>query len=341
MPTMHKLLVGFLLLFGLGCGVFLAWWKPWETNKPLLSPISTSQTPDPTPKPLLAYTFDNLSKRSYSGSEIRFEKVINEKENKDNRFISYLFSFFSDGKKVTGQANVPVSEPGKKMPVIIMLHGYVDRESYETGIGTKRAAGVFADHGYVTLAPDFLGYGHSDMPENDVWWERFNNPVQVLNLLASIRTMPQANTERIGIWAHSNGGQIALSVLEITGKAYPTILWAPVTKPFPYSILYFTDEFEDHGRALRAELARLEKDYDVNQYSITTYFDRIKAPIQLHQGGADDAVPLEWSDSFAKTLKSLDIDVTYFTYSEADHNMSGSWEKVVERDLAFLKKELN
>lgn len=179
-----------------------------------------------------------------------------------------------------------------------------------------------------------------DTQEYDVWWERFNNPVQVLNLLASIKNLPQADPDKIGIWAHSNGGQIALSVLEISQKAYPTTLWAPVTKPFPFAILFFTDEFEDEGKALRAEVARLEKDYDVRQYSITDYLDRIIAPLQIHQGSADEAVPLKWSNEFVTKLKNLKKDYKYYTYQSADHNMAGSWNTVINRDLVFFEKYL-
>ncbi|MGI5827961.1 MAG: alpha/beta hydrolase family protein [Patescibacteria group bacterium] len=297
-------------------------------------------TPEPTPKPLLAFTFDALSQRTYQASTITLEEKLNEESEEEDGFESHLFSFTSDGKKVTGMLNIPLTPFSHKMPVVIMLRGYVDQSMYRTGIGTERAAGFFAKNGYITIAPDFLGYGGSDMPENDVWWERFNNPVVVLNLLESIKTLPQADANKIAIWAHSNGGQIALSVLEITQKPIPTTLWAPVTKPFPYSILYFTDEFEDEGKALRAEISRLEKDYDVYDFCITKHLDRIKAPLQLHQGTADDAVPVEWSNEFAQKMEELEIDMEYFVYPGADHHMVGNWDTVVERDLKFFKKAL-
>src|SRR5690606_22771233 len=111
--------------------------------------------------------------------------------------------------------------------------------------------------------------------------------------------------------------QIALSILEITGQEYPTTLWAPVTKPFPYSILFFTDEDPDFGRGLRKALATFEILYDPNNYSVMSYLDRINAPIQLHQGGQDDAVPLDWSDDFVQAMKEThgeDAKINYYVY---------------------------
>jgi uncharacterized protein len=300
----------------------------------IIAPITA---PTPAPKPLLAFTFDALAQRKYEGSQIEVGEAL-DNENED--YTAYLFSFYSDGKKVTGQINFPMTEKSNKMPVIVLLRGWANQETYRTGMGTEKAAAVFAQNGYITLAPDFLGYGGSDNPENDVWWERLNNPVIVLNLLSSIKTLPQADPGKVGIWAHSNGGQIALSALAISGQEIPTTLWAPVTKPFPYSILYFTDTFEDEGKALRAEIYRLEKDYDVTDFSLTNYLDQIKAPLQVHQGTVDQSVPVAWSNEFVKKLDELEITNSYFRHPGADHNMVGAWNEVVRKDLEFFEKEL-
>ena len=328
------LVPGGILLFL--SGAFFGWLITSNqlAKQGIITPITA---PTPTPKPLLAFTFDALAQRKYEGSQIEIGEVLND-ENDD--YIAHLFSFYSDGKKVTGQINFPLTEKSNKMPVIVLLRGWANQETYRTGMGTEKAAAILAQNGYITLAPDFLGYGGSDNPENDVWWERFNNPVIILNLLASIKTLPQADSNRVGIWAHSNGGQIALSALAISGQSFPTTLWAPVTKPFPYSILYFTDTFEDEGKALRAEICRLEKDYDIAQFSLTNYLDQIKAPLQIHQGTADQSVPVAWSDEFVEKLAELEITNNYFRHSGADHNMVGAWNKVIEQDLEFFEREL-
>ena len=145
-----------------------------------------------------------------------------------------------------------------------------------------------------------------------------------------------ADASNIGVWGHSNGGQIALTVLEILGKPVPATLWAPVSKPFPYSILYYTDEADDHGKLLRKELAKFEENYNVDIYSLTNYFNRITGPVLLHQGTADASVPRAWSDELAKNI----ADVQYFLYLGTDHNMMPDWNTVVSRDVEFFKKEL-
>lgn len=275
-------------------------------------------------KPLEKYSFENLRQRGFAGSEIKV--------------AGNVFFYEAEGKKISGQINLPVGEPpAGGWPVVIMIRGYVDREIYQTGMGTQPAAEYFRDNGLMTLAPDFLGFGESDEPPNNVLEERFLRPVQILELIASVKNLTNANPEKMAIWGHSNGGQIALSVLEISGAKYPTSLWAPVSKPFPYSILYYTDESDDLGKALRKVVAGFDALYDADKYSIHQYYDWIEAPVLIHQGTADEAVPLKWSKELEKSLKEKGKTVKLYVYPGADHNLVGGWDEAVKRDVEWFK----
>ncbi len=287
------------------------------------------------------YTYDALSKRDFTPSQISIGKTIKN----DPTFTSSLFYYLVDGKKVSGVINAP-KKPGS-YPAIVMFRGYVDKDKYTPGTGTEHAGEIFARNGLITLAPDFLGYGESDLASNDSIEDRFQTYTTGVILLTSLKNLNEvlppgisADITKVGVWGHSNGGQIAISVLEISGRNYPTVLWAPVSKPFPYSVLYYTDEFEDHGRALRAAIANFEKDYDSELYSPTNYLARINATIQLNQGTDDEEVPLKWSSQFYDDLKKLNKDVTYFTYTGQDHNFDNPqlWLLAVNRGLAFYKQ---
>ena len=291
------------------------------------------------------YTIDALSKTKLEASEISLGEILND----DGEFTSYKFYFYVEGRKVSGLLNIP-RETGE-YPVIVMFRGYVDKERYQTGVGTQRAAEVFAQNRFIALAPDFLGYGESDNPSENPVEERFQTYLSALILLESVKNLnttlannsidSRANSQKVGIWGHSNGGQIALTVLEITGRAIPTVLWAPVAKPFPYSVLYYTDDFDDRGKMLRRVIAEFEKDYDAELYNLTKYFDRLNAPLVIHQGTADESVPQKWSDELVSELKKLDKDVSYFTYTGADHNLLPSgWNLAVSRAIEFYSDRL-
>jgi dipeptidyl aminopeptidase/acylaminoacyl peptidase len=305
-------------------------WMHWQGKDTIISPIISK-----IERPLDAYTLTALRNRAYTASPI----VLDEPIATTSAYTTYTFHFKSDGKRVSGLAHIP--QGSGPFPVIVQMRGYVDHEKYTPGEGTAHSGEVFASRGFLTLAPDFLGYGSSDNPSTDVFEERFETYTTAVNLLASVGTLPQADASRVGVWGHSNGGQITLTALEITGKPYPTVLWAPVSKPFPYSILYYTDDADDHGKLLRHELARFESLYDAEQYSLTNYLDWITAPLIIHQGGADTAVPIAWSDTLAASLKKLGKDAVYRTYPTSDHNMMPAWNGIVEEDVAFFRSHLS
>ena len=293
-------------------------------------------------KPLDKYTYEKLKQARFAPSDITIGKTVKEPVD----FKSLMFYFNVDGKRVSGLINVP-EKPGN-YPIIVLFRGYVDREIYQTGIGTAHMGEFLAKNGFITLAPDFLGYGESDNPSSDPIEERFQTYTTSLTLLASLVNLNKAlassdsivsaSASKVGIWGHSNGGQIALSVLEISGATYPTVLWAPVSKPFPYSILYYTDDFDDHGKMLRRVVADFEKDYDSEKYSLTNFLDLINAPIQLHQGEQDEAVPFRWSENLADSLNKIDKKIEYFKYLGEDHNFSeGNWPLAASRSSEFYR----
>lgn len=307
-----------------------------SSNKPIKLSIPQN--------PLNKYSIENLSRSNIKPGTFQMSTKLDENDD----FVSYLFHFshnpslnIKEIKTTTGQINLPLKiNSTEKFPIIIMLRGYVNQETYKTGDGTRSASQFFARNGFITIAPDFLGYSNSDKEAENIFESRFQTYVTALSLIKSLNQIGSWDENNIFLWGHSNGGQIALTVLEITGQSIPTTLWAPVTKPFPYSILYYTDDSDDRGKLIRSELATFENSYDVNMFSLTNYLSLIDAEILLHQGTADDAVPKDWSDEFVAKLKSLGKSIIYFVYSETDHNMQPNWNLVIERDLEFFQNHI-
>jgi dipeptidyl aminopeptidase/acylaminoacyl peptidase len=317
--------------------ILIGWFANTAYNLPRSSNNPIAQI---KPTPLAKYSVENLARGGVKSSEITIGKVLKT----NPKFTSYEFSMkFSPDlsenlKTVSGLINIP--EGNGQFPVIVMFRGYVDPKDYFIGNGTTHAAEYFASNGFITVAPDFLGYGDSDKEAENVFESRFQTHTTALTVLKSIPSIKQFDGKNIFIWGHSNGGQIALTTLEVTGANYPTVLWAPVSKPFPYSILYYTDDASDGGKFLRHELANFENDYDTDSYSLVKFLEKIKAPIQLNQGTFDSAVPVAWSNQLSKDLLELKVDLNYIKYPGADHNMSPDWNQAVGNALDFYKKHI-
>lgn len=331
-----------ITILGILCGFIVASLLiVYVRDDVFISPFSTTESKQLS---LKKYTFPELRQTSLPVSDIS----ITRKLEIDTEPPTYQFSFSDNNSKVSGVLMLP-PEPGT-YPVIVLFRGYVDKEIYSPGIGTKRFAEYLARAGYITLAPDFLGYGDSDTPSFDFFEARFQTYTTALTLLKSLDTTNDAlkkknvdytlDTSKIGLWGHSNGGHIALSVLAITGQAYPTVLWAPVTKGFPASVLTFADEMDDGGKLIRSEVNKLKKNYSIDHFNPASYYKWIDAPIQVHQGAADDAVPEEWSEEFVDVMKKLNIEVDYYTYPKDDHNLKLNWGVAAQRSEKWYRESL-
>lgn len=375
---LKKIVLIFLIIYSLTLTVILIYLH-LPKDKKLPSIIFEKQTKQ---LPLIKYSLENLKTYNYQTSSI---ELIGEVEKTDN-YISSQFSFETMNKKMSGLINLPARpdnmypEP-KSYPVVIMIRGWAPLENYSSGTGSSNSGKTLATNGYITFAPDFFGYGKSDAELADSWEARFTKPINIIELIKTIKNTEYIkidgkqyylDSDHLGIWAHSNGGQIALSVLEITGESIPTVLWAPVTAPFPYSIIFFSDENDDEGKAMRKWLAMFEEDYDVFDFSITKHLESLAGPIQIHHGTSDEAALISWSDEFTSKLKQenlrrielkdkiLDssisatdkttaiekqnlepIDYEYFRYPGADHNLVPHWQTVIDRSLEFFNTKLH
>ena len=161
------------------------------------------------PTPLLKYTIENLSNTDYKPGEIQIEKVLKT----DPKFTSYEFTMkFSPDlsgnlKTTSGVINVPVGSG--PFPIIAMFRGYVDPTQYFIGEGTQPAAAIFAQNRFITIAPDFLGYGDSDHEATDVFESRFQTYTTAAILLKTIGTFKD----------------LAKSSLQETGTSISAVPW--------------------------------------------------------------------------------------------------------------------
>lgn len=299
-----------------------------------------------TEKSLEKYDFDALSKRQGIASDIEILGKIEAVEKRrallrqgSGRmdFTTREIRFKSDEKKISGMMNY--FNDDKKHGIIIMIRGYAEKEGYYPGYGTWKVADELAKQGYATISLDFLGYGNSEAESSDVLEARFHKVIEVLDLIQSVKQLPWVDKSKIGIWAHSNGGQIALSVLEITGERYPTVLWAPMTLPFPQSLIDTADEGEARQKA--TDFVNLfEKYYDSRRYAFENYYEWINSSILIQQGTADLQVKVEWQQEVVNNLKLLNKNVELQIIEGADHNMGGSWSEAVEKDVEWFNTKI-
>jgi len=357
---MKKFLLGLLIFLILLGG--LAWWQEWivvenSLNDPKGKEFSFEIKGNNKEKGgekntgwLAKYNFENLRNRDDKSSKIKKigrvlvveaarEEFIKrgDLEGKSFDFESWAISFESNGKDISGMMNIPDKCQEKLCPTIIMIRGYADAEGYFIGSGSWKAADELARNGFITVSLDFLGFGLSDYESKDILEARFEKVMSVLDLIESVKEMEGVDKNRIGIWAHSNGGQIAISVLEITGGNYPTALWAPMTNPFPKSVLETIDESSESGMEVKEKIEEFEEDYDSELYAINNFYEWLEAPILIHQGDEDVWCEVKWQQELVEELELLGKDIDLDIRKGNDHNLKQSWDEVIKMDINFYR----
>ena len=325
MISRNILVVVILLIISIGAFIF------WQKNNAsfLNQPTDpSSNTNQVTDKSLESSTNNNssfiesLRERVFAGGEMKIEETLAH----NNSYTSYIFSYPSDNLKIYGMINIP--EGNGPFPVIVLNHGYFNQSSFQSGDGTQTMADIFARQGYLTLASDYRGFGKS---ENDPEGSRGHNPnyaIDILNLIASIKSISQADANRM--WGHSMGGEVSLRTAEATDKVKAIALWAPTSANA-------SDNANFYGGRRNPNRNNPEND----GISPINYLKYISAPISLHQGLVDVEVKPEWSKQLNDSLKKEGKTVEYFEYEGQDHNFRNlGWDLISERTVAFYDKYL-
>lgn len=294
---------------------------PWPTASPELAEGATRD-------PYAPYTIAALAARDYGDGQLQ---IIERLESNDV-FAKYLITYPSDGLTIYGFMNVP--HEGSRFPVAIVLHGYIDPQAYETLAYTTRYADALAEAGYFAIHPNLRGFPPSDDGDDTF---RTGLAIDVLNLIAIIRQQSQdpegplrrADAEAIHLWGHSMGGGAALRVATVLNEPYlrAAVLYGAMSGD--ESLNYERIQEWSGGRSGSFELAAPPQALEA--ISPIYHLQRIRAPLSIHHGDADETVPPEWSADLCQRLEVLRHPVECFSYNAAPHTFYGDWEELFNR----------
>ncbi len=332
--------------------ILIGGWFGWNKLYPIENPQGRQNFVARQEIDYSIYDFDSLRDRwqggEFVGRKLEIKERIGAVELRranlgyTTDFETRMFIFKSGDKQISGMINLPAGRQvislneSNKSPVVIMVRGYADKNGYYPGFGSWRVADELAKAGFVTISLDFLGYGESDMESLDMLEARFEKVENLLDLLASVKKLGFVDSDKISFWAHSNGGQIVLSVLEVTGEDLPTVLWAPMTNPFPQSILDTADGLDDGGEMIRKAVFDFEDKYDSRRYAFENYYDWIRSPVLIIQGDNDVWCQVDWQRQVVASLNKITGEAELVVMPGADHNMGGSWQEAVDKTKTFF-----
>ncbi|MHB0856276.1 MAG: alpha/beta hydrolase family protein [Anaerolineae bacterium] len=308
---------------------------PTAVPPTLTATIPATPEPTATPDPYAGLTIDDLTARTYGAGALAIEETLAVTD----AFTRTLITYPSDGLTIYGFMNVPAGSG--PFPVVIVLHGYIDPDLYQTLAYTTRYADHLARAGYLVIHPNLRGYPPSDDGPNRF---RVGMAVDVLNLIGLVQKhggqegpLAQANPAAIGLMGHSMGGGITLRVITVSQAVGAAVVYGSMSadeRTNQEQIVIWSG-----GTRGREELETPEA--DLRRISPSTYLERIEAPVSIHHSLDDATVPPEWSAELAGWLEELDKEVEHYTYTGTPHTFRGEADRLfMERMTAFFDRNL-
>lgn len=342
--------------------------SPAQTITPTLTvtltatPTLTTTTGTPTPAPIRyaerlsvdanVLSIDALRARAYGGSGIKITRTVLTTE----AYRQVLIEYPSDGLRITGVMNIP--RGAGPFPVVLLNHGYFKPAEYKPGDGTSKAADAFARRGYLTIASDYRCYAGSQCAANPLY---VGYAIDVLNLIAQLSSISDADTSRVGVWGHSMGGGITIRVLAINDSIKVASFYGSLSADDeihycwligckPRTPVAHNSRYVPYGEAdpdfVQPSLfvdgvssVRLHELF--LKTSASRHLANVTAAVILHHGEFDDIVPIEWSVDLASSLSALGRTVVLHTYPGEGHVFAGwGWQLFMTRTLAFFDEYL-
>lgn len=309
-------------------------------------------TPPPSPAPPISdpLAIEAMGARSYPGSDITIEETLSG----GSGYNRYLASYQSDGLKLFGLLTVPTgNRPSGGWPVILLNHGYIPPPEYSTEQSYAGIVAPLAAAGYIVFKPDYRGNGQSAGAP----LQPYVSPEYVtdsLNALASLKRYPDANPDKIGVWGHSMGGNIALHELVLAGDFKAAVLMAGVVGSYSDILDWWTvrlttgvlttqNDLETHQQLLQMVNLHGTPQTDPGYWNAidpTAYISDIQAPVLIQVGTADGIVPPKFSQGLAASLQRSGKAVTLHTYPGADHNLSPYTAAAMAEAVTFFDQYL-
>ncbi|NGZ86811.1 S9 family peptidase [Duganella aceris] len=232
-----------------------------------------------------------------------------------------------DGLEIPAWLTVPQGA-GKNLPMVVLVHGgpYVRGKSW----GWDAQVQFLASRGYAVLEPEFRGSTGFGSQHFRAGWKQWGLKMQD-DLADGTRWAAAqgiADAKRVCIAGASYGGYATLMGLVKDPDLYQCgIDWAGVTD---INLLYdghwnFTSDLPDGWKQYGMPSLVGDQVKDAEQLKATSPLlqaARIKQPLLLAYGGADERVPLPHGTKFYNAVKQGNPNVEWIEYEEEGHG----WE---------------
>ena len=225
-----------------------------------------------------------------------------------------------------------------KRPAIFLIHGGPQEHLdplYDSIIQ------FLANRGFIVVVPNVrgsTGFGklYASLDNNDWGGGHIRDIVEVA---AAVQTTGIIDADNLFIVGTSFGGFSVMSLI----TQYPDIFRAAVDFFGFTELATFVDSWPRHlQRHLFAELGFDPRDDLVRNQALSPLYhvDRIRIPLQVHQGANDIRVPRAQSDWMVQRMRRMGSTVEYYVYPDEGHGFThfDNERLAYQRLIAFFRR---
>ena len=308
--------------------------------------VVTSRAPDAAPR---SFLFDPKTKAMEELPQSR--PWLNDVVLPDRKFMMYVAR---DGMEIPSYVTTPKGSVGKKLPLIVNIHGgpYVRGYNVMEWNDSQYAmeARFFALRGYAVMEPEprgSMGYGRSLFTGGfGKWGEAMQDDITdgVKHLIREGIVDPN----RVCLYGGSYGGyatlqglvrepdmfKCGLATVAVTDlELFQETTWSDIPVQYNSTQKWFAERVGDP----KTDKERLQKNSPLRNAN------KIKAPVLLIMGEADDRVPLVHGTKMRDAMKAAGVPHEFHIYVGESHGWRKQ-ENIVDfykRAEAFFAKNLN
>ncbi|HET7366288.1 MAG TPA: prolyl oligopeptidase family serine peptidase, partial [Burkholderiales bacterium] len=268
---------------------------------------------------------------------------IDPKQMSERKLVTYKAR---DGLDIPAFLTIPKGTAGRNLPLVVEIHGgpWIGKQEF----GFDLQAQFFASRGYAVLQPDFrgtLGYGKRHFQASFGQWGLAMQD-DITDGVDWLVAKGIADKNRVCLVGGSYGGYATLWGLMKTPDAYRcgVAYAAPTDIAYMFSFNrwdWVGSVWMDYG----AKTLIGDPDRDADKFrsvSPVAQAERLKAPVLLAYGGADQRVPIKHGNALRAALDRYGKKYEWVVYSDEGHGFNDDKNRLDfwRRVDVFLKQNL-
>lgn len=282
-----------------------------------------------------------LMQRQFDGRDLRLGRVLA----RNSAYTRYHVTYRSADLRISGIMNVPRGKG--PFPALVLNHGYIDPAVYVNGQGLRREQDYLARHGFVVLHTDYRNHAQSDDDPGAELGLRLGYVEDSINAVEALRrsSLPSVDRERIGMLGRSMGGGVTLAAAVVAPDIVDAVVvYAPVSSNYVDNFNRWIRRGPERRRLAAMIAARYgspeENPAFWKNVSPLNFFDRIRVPVLIHHGTADETVPYAWTQKTLSALRKVRADATLYSYPGEHHAFGPAWPTSMVRTVNFFRAHL-